>query len=135
MLTHFSYDLIMLPLRKFADWRQDQDFTHSDIDWMADYTFIRHKDAALGLEISKRYARAIMSRNNSSVALVLAMTSVISRQCAEFSCSCLYIRHMVNRGFSRATCRKLQRNYEVLMRHRRKTKVRPDVSCNPPLHE
>jgi hypothetical protein len=47
---------------------------------MSDYTFIRHKDAALGIEISKRYARTIMSRNNALVALLLAITSVISQQ-------------------------------------------------------
>lgn len=80
MLTHFSYDLILRPLRKIAEWRQARDFTHSDIDWMADYTFIRHKDAALGLEISKRYARAIMSRNNALAALLLMILSVVSGQ-------------------------------------------------------
>jgi hypothetical protein len=47
---------------------------------MADYTFIRHKDAALGLEISKRYARTIMSRNNALVALLLMITSLLSGQ-------------------------------------------------------
>ncbi len=47
---------------------------------MADYRFIRHKDAALGLEISKRYARTIMSRNNALVALLLMMTCVVSQQ-------------------------------------------------------
>src|SRR5215216_283644 len=92
MLTHFSYDLILLPLRKLAAWRQDQDFTHSDIDWMADYTFIRHKDAALGLEISKRYARAIMSRNNALVGLLLMVTSLISRQWVGLSvCGILFL--------------------------------------------
>lgn len=80
MLTHFSYDLILRPLRRLATWRKAQDFAHSDIDWMADYTFIRHKDAALGMEISKRYARTIMSRNNALVALVLTVISLISRQ-------------------------------------------------------
>lgn len=47
---------------------------------MADYTLIRHKDAALGLEISKRYARTIMSRNNALVALLLMIVSLISKQ-------------------------------------------------------
>jgi hypothetical protein len=47
---------------------------------MSDYTFIRHKDAALGLEISKRYARTIISRNNALVAVLLMITSLISRQ-------------------------------------------------------
>ena len=47
---------------------------------MADYTFIRHKDAALGLEISKRYARTIMSRNNALVSLLLAVVSLVSGQ-------------------------------------------------------
>ena len=80
LLTHFSYDVILRPLRKLASLRKDEAFTKSDIDWMADYTFIRHKDAALGLEISKRYARTIMSRNNALVALSLAITSLISNQ-------------------------------------------------------
>jgi len=80
MLTHFSYDVILRPLRTLAAWKQEKDFTRSDIDWMADYTFIRHKDAALGMEISKRYARTIMSRNNALVALLLMITAVISRQ-------------------------------------------------------
>jgi hypothetical protein len=80
MLTHFSYDVILRPLRKLAAWRKEHDFTRSDIDWMADYTYIRHKDAALGMEISKRYARTIMSRNNALVALVLMALSLPSRQ-------------------------------------------------------
>jgi hypothetical protein len=80
LLTHFSYDVILRPLQKLAAWRDDKDFAKSDIDWMADYTFIRHKDAALGMEISKRYARTIMSRNNALVALVLMITSLISSQ-------------------------------------------------------
>lgn len=80
LLTHFSYDVILRPLRKLASLRKDEAFAKSDIDWMADYTFIRHKDAALGLEISKRYARTIMSRNNALVALLLAITSLISVQ-------------------------------------------------------
>jgi hypothetical protein len=80
LLTHFSYDVILRPLRKLAAWRQEEDFAHSDIDWMADYTFIRHKDAALGLEISKRYARTIMSRNNDLVGVVLMLTSIFSQQ-------------------------------------------------------
>ena len=80
LLTHFSYDVILRPLRKLASIRKDEAFTKSDIDWMADYTFIRHKDAALGLEISKRYACTIMSRNNALVALLLAITSLISVQ-------------------------------------------------------
>jgi hypothetical protein len=80
LLTHFSYDLILRPLQKVAAWREEKDFAKSDIDWMADYTFIRHKDAALGMEISKRYARTIMSRNNALVALVLMVTSILSNQ-------------------------------------------------------
>jgi hypothetical protein len=80
LLTHFSYDVILRPLRRVADWRNEKDFAGSDIDWMADYTFIRHKDAALGIEISKRYARTIMSRNNALVALLLMITSILSRQ-------------------------------------------------------
>jgi hypothetical protein len=80
LLTHFSYDVILRPLNKVAAWRNDKNFTRTDIEWMADYTFIRHTDAALGLEISKRYARTIMSRNNALVALLLMITSVISRQ-------------------------------------------------------
>src|SRR5215216_3916758 len=80
MLTHFSYDVILRPLRTLAAWKKEKDFTQSDIDWMADYTFIRHKDAALGMEISKRYARTIMSRNNALVAVLLLLISVISRQ-------------------------------------------------------
>jgi hypothetical protein len=80
LLTHFSYDLILRPLRKLAAWRTVKEFARSDIDWMADYTFIRHKDATLGLEISKRYARTIMSRNNALVALLLVVISVLSRQ-------------------------------------------------------
>ena len=80
LITHFSYNVILRPLRKLASLRKDEAFTRSDIDWMADYTFIRHKDAALGLEISKRYARTIMSRNNALVALLLAITSLISVQ-------------------------------------------------------
>jgi hypothetical protein len=80
LLTHFSYDVILRPLNKLAVWRQDKHFTRSDIDWMADYTFIRHRDAALGLEISKRYARTIMSRNNALVGLLLMLTAIISRQ-------------------------------------------------------
>lgn len=80
LLTHFSYDLILRPLRRLASWRKNDEFTESDIDWMADYTFIRHKDAGLGLEISKRYARTIMSRNDALVALLLIITSVVGRQ-------------------------------------------------------
>jgi hypothetical protein len=80
LLTHFSYDVILRPLQKLAAWNKEKDFAHSDIDWMADYTYIRHRDAALGMEISKRYARTIMSRNNALVALVLMVTSVISGQ-------------------------------------------------------
>jgi hypothetical protein len=80
MLTHFSYDVILRPLQRVADWRKDKDFARTDIDWMADYTFIRHKDGALGMEISKRYARTIMARNNALVALLLMVTSVISSQ-------------------------------------------------------
>lgn len=80
LLTHFSYDVILRPLRRVAAWRNQEDFAHSDIAWMADYTFIRHKDAALGLEISKRYARTIMSRNNALVALLLMVTSILSSQ-------------------------------------------------------
>jgi hypothetical protein len=80
LLTHFSYDLILLPLRKLAAWRKDKEFVKTDIEWMADYTFIRHKDAALGLEISKRYARTIMSRNNALVGLLLMLTSLLSGQ-------------------------------------------------------
>jgi hypothetical protein len=92
LLTHFSYDLILRPLQKLAAWRQEKDFTRSDIDWMGDYTFIRHKDAALGLEISKRYARTIMSRNNALVALVLMVLSVISRQWLGLSaCGVLFL--------------------------------------------
>src|SRR5829696_1330979 len=87
LLTHFSYDVILRPLRKLATWRKDKEFGESDIEWMADYTFIRHKDAALGLEISKRYARTIMSRNNALVAFVLMVTSLISRQWAGFTVS------------------------------------------------
>lgn|SRR5215207_509823 len=80
LLTHFSYDVILRPLRTLASWRKNKDFSNSDIEWMADYTFIRHKDAALGLEISKRYARTIMSRNNALVAMLLMITSIVSQQ-------------------------------------------------------
>lgn len=80
LLTHFSYDVILRPLRKVAAWRKEKDFRGSDIDWMADYTFIRHKNAVLGMEISKRYARTIMSRNNALVCLLLMATSIASRQ-------------------------------------------------------
>jgi len=80
LITHFSYDVILRPLRKLASWRNDKEFAKSDIEWMADYTFIRHKDAALGLEISKRYARTIMSRNNALVALLLMIVSIVSNQ-------------------------------------------------------
>lgn len=80
LLTHFSYDVILRPLQKLAAWRKEKDFATSDIDWMADYTFIRHKDAALGIEISKRYARTILSRNNALAALLLMITSLVSRQ-------------------------------------------------------
>ncbi|HJR80605.1 MAG TPA: hypothetical protein VJ821_11065 [Anaerolineales bacterium] len=82
LLTHFSYDVILRPLQTLAAWRKEKDFAKSDIDWMADYTFIRHKDAALGMEISKRYARTIMSRNNALAALLLMITSIISGQWA-----------------------------------------------------
>ena len=78
--THFSYDVVLRPLRRLAGRRNQDEFARSDIDWMSDYTFIRHKDATLGLEISKRYARTIMSRNNALVALLLMITSLISRQ-------------------------------------------------------
>lgn len=80
LLTHFSYNVIVRPLQKLAERRNNKEFAESDIAWMADYTFIRHKDAALGLEISKRYARTIMSRNNALVALLLMVTAVISSQ-------------------------------------------------------
>jgi hypothetical protein len=85
LLTHFSYDVILRPLQKLAAWRKEKDFAESDIEWMADYTFIRHKDAALGLEISKRYARTIMSRNNALVCLLLMVTSLISLQWIGFA--------------------------------------------------
>jgi hypothetical protein len=80
LLTHFSYDVILRPLQTLAGWRKQKDFASSDIDWMADYTFIRHKDGALGMEISKRYARTIMARNNALVALLLMITSILSSQ-------------------------------------------------------
>lgn len=54
LLTHFSYDVVLRPLRRLAGRRNQDEFARSDIDWMSDYTFIRHKDATLGLEISKR---------------------------------------------------------------------------------
>ena len=87
LLTHFSYDVVLRPLRKLAGWRNQDEFARSDIDWMSDYTFIRHKDAALGLEISKRYARTIMSRNNALVALLLMITSITSNQMAGLTIS------------------------------------------------
>lgn len=80
LLTHFSYDLILRPLQMLAAWRNVKDFDSSDLAWMADYAFIRHKDAVLGMEISKRYARTIMSRNNALVALLLSLLSIASRQ-------------------------------------------------------
>jgi hypothetical protein len=80
LLTHFSYEVILRPLRKLAAWRDVKEFAGSDIDWMADYTFIRHKDAVLGIEISKRYACTIMSRNNALVALLLTITSLVTGQ-------------------------------------------------------
>ncbi len=80
LLTHFSYGVILAPLRKLAVWRNAAGFVKSDIEWMADYAFIRHKDATLGLEISKRYARTIMSRNNALVSLLLMLTSILSAQ-------------------------------------------------------
>ncbi len=80
LLTHFSYEVVLRPLAKLAAWRHNDGFTRSDIEWMADYAFIRHKDDALGLEISKRYARTIMSRNNALVGLLLMVTSLISSQ-------------------------------------------------------
>jgi hypothetical protein len=87
LLTHFSYDVILRPLRRLAAWRKEKEFARSDIEWMADYTFVRHKDAALGLEISKRYARTIMSRNNALVCLLLTIASVVSTQWVGFSVS------------------------------------------------
>ncbi len=80
LLTHYSYNMILAPLRKLAEWRNVTDFAKSDIEWMADYTFIRHKDATLGSDISKRYARIIMSRNNALVSLLLMITSILSAQ-------------------------------------------------------
>lgn len=92
LLTHFSYDVILRPLQTLAAWRKEKDFAKSDIDWMADYTFIRHKDAALGMEISKRYARTIMSRNNALAALLLMITSIISGQWAGLAvCGILFL--------------------------------------------
>ena len=129
LLTHFSYDLILRPLRTLATWREEQDFTNSDIDWMADYTFIRHKDAALGMEISKRYARTIMSRNNALVALLLMVVSLISRQWVGLIvCGRLFIflstRHMGSRGSSHATCRKSRRSCgRWMLRKREREKV------------
>src|SRR5688572_20634337 len=35
MLTHFSNDVILRPLRALASWRKEKDFAKSDIDWMA----------------------------------------------------------------------------------------------------
>jgi hypothetical protein len=80
LLTHYSYDVILRPLRRIAAWRNEKEFARSDIEWMSDYTFIRHKDGALGLEISKRYARTIMSRNNALASLVLVVTALLSQQ-------------------------------------------------------
>ena len=85
LLTHYSYDVILRPLQRMAALRNRKEFVTSDIDWMADYTFIRHKDAVLGMEISKRYARTIMSRNNALVALLLMVISVLSRQWVGFT--------------------------------------------------
>lgn len=83
LLTHISEQLIMLPLRQLASLRHVGDFTKSDIEWMPEYTFIRHTDATLGMEISKRYARTIMSRNNALVALILMILSTFSYQWPE----------------------------------------------------
>ena len=49
LLTHFSNDVILRPLQALARRSNREGFAKSDIDWMADYTFIRHKDAALDL--------------------------------------------------------------------------------------
>ncbi len=89
LLTHFSYDVILAPLQKLAVWRKAQGFARSDIEWMANYTFIRHKDAALGSEISKRYARTIMARNNALVSLLLMITSIASIQWIAFALSAI----------------------------------------------
>lgn len=83
MLTHLSDSWILLPLRQLAALRKVENFTRSDIEWMAEYTFIRHTDVTLGLEISKRYARTIMSRNNALVALILMVLSISSYQWTE----------------------------------------------------
>jgi len=80
LITHFSYEVILRPLRRLASLRNDEQFTKSDIEWTADYTFIRHTDATLGLEITKRYARTIMSRNNAFVSLLLMVTSMVGKQ-------------------------------------------------------
>lgn len=46
----------------------DNDF---DRDWTQDYISIRNKDSQIGLEVTKRYARYILSRNNVIVGIVL----------------------------------------------------------------
>jgi hypothetical protein len=99
LLTHFSYDVILRPLRKLAEWRNVKGFTRSDIDWMADYTFIRHKDAALGLEISKRYARTIMSRNNALVALLLMITAIVSAQWVGLAVSGIFFLLFIHEAY------------------------------------
>jgi hypothetical protein len=66
---------------------------------MADYTFIRHKDAALGLEISKRYARTIMSRNNALVALLLMITAIVSAQWVGLAVSGIFFLLFIHEAY------------------------------------
>ena len=119
LLTHFSYDVILRPWRKVAAWRNGKAFAGSDIEWLADYTFIRHKDAALGLEISKRYARTIMSRNNALVSLLLMVVSLLSRQwigwlpagcCSSFSST----KRTVSRKFSHGYLQEMTKELRTL---------------------
>jgi len=79
-LTFVSYEIIHRPMRAFASWRKDRRYPPSDQMWTPDYTYIRHTDAALGLEVTKRYARTILTRNNALVSLLILVISIISNQ-------------------------------------------------------
>ena len=60
--------------KKNENWTPfDNDF---DRDWTQDYISIRNKNPQIGLEVTKRYGRFILSRNNVIVGITLIFLSI-----------------------------------------------------------
>jgi hypothetical protein len=47
-----------------------------DRDWTKDFGFIREKNSQIGLEVTKRYARYILARNNTVVGIIIIFFSL-----------------------------------------------------------